>query len=330
MTGILVVLEGKDFSGKTKQREALAQVLRDAGHDVVLTREPGGTPFAEEVRELIFRQKDLVSAETELLMFQAARKDHMEKVIIPNCAAGKIVLCDRFYFSTYAYQVHPEVLKGKENILGLFGETLKFVLAEQPPVVQILLDVTPEELARRRDEVGERNSFDDMSQERADAISDAYEQFARSGELTVVDGNGDFDTITQNLRLIVESALVEVNQQVETEATAEAAQEAPAAPQLPEMNNFIEEVIGRTMASTNFADLMGEEKVALWTEIARERAKKLLVKLDTDNVQGHERYQHVAHGVQWVIQVGASSGLAIQFEQQAAEQRVATSADTPA
>ena len=85
--------------------EALRIPLRVAGYDVVLTREPGGSPGAEEIRRLVLEgDPDRWSAETEILLFTAARRDHLERTILPALARGQIVLCDRFADSTRMYQ----------------------------------------------------------------------------------------------------------------------------------------------------------------------------------------------------------------------------------
>ena len=99
-----ISFEGIDGSGKTTQLELLAEQLRTEGHQVLLTREPGGSPGAEEIRTLVLQgDPDRWSAETELLLFTAARRDHLERTILPALAAGKIVLCDRFADSTRMY-----------------------------------------------------------------------------------------------------------------------------------------------------------------------------------------------------------------------------------
>jgi dTMP kinase len=103
--GRFITFEGIDGSGKSTQAHLLAETLRAQGFTVVLTREPGGSPGAEEIRALVLQgEPDRWSAETEILLFTAARRDHLERTIQPALAAGKIVICDRFADSTRMYQ----------------------------------------------------------------------------------------------------------------------------------------------------------------------------------------------------------------------------------
>ena len=105
MTGLFITLEGPEGAGKSTNREYLAERLRAAGIDVVLTREPGGTPLAEKIRELLLAPSDeTMCADTELLLVFAARAQHLAEVIRPALERGAVVLCDRFTDATYAYQ----------------------------------------------------------------------------------------------------------------------------------------------------------------------------------------------------------------------------------
>lgn len=102
---MFVTLEGIDGAGKSTQARLLAERLRAAGREVVTTREPGGSPGGEEIRRLLVEGgPGRWSAETEILLFTAARRDHVERVIGPAIARGAVVICDRFVDSTRAYQ----------------------------------------------------------------------------------------------------------------------------------------------------------------------------------------------------------------------------------
>ncbi len=105
MSGLFITLEGPEGAGKSTNRDYLATRLREQGIDVLLTREPGGTPLAERVRELLLApSEELMAADTELLLVFAARAQHLAQVIRPALARGAVVLCDRFTDATYAYQ----------------------------------------------------------------------------------------------------------------------------------------------------------------------------------------------------------------------------------
>lgn len=105
MSGLFITLEGPEGAGKSTNREYLAARLREQGIDVLLTREPGGTPLAERVRELLLAPSDEpMASDTELLLVFAARAQHLAQVIVPALERGAVVLCDRFTDATYAYQ----------------------------------------------------------------------------------------------------------------------------------------------------------------------------------------------------------------------------------
>ncbi len=105
MTGLFITLEGPEGAGKSTNREYLAERLRAEGIEVLLTREPGGTPLAERIREVLLTPGDeQMNPDTELLLVFAARAQHLAEVIRPALARGAVVICDRFTDSTYAYQ----------------------------------------------------------------------------------------------------------------------------------------------------------------------------------------------------------------------------------
>ena len=106
MKGLFITFEGTEGSGKSTQISLLAERLRELGHTVRTLREPGGTPIGEEIRHTLKHSKDndAMTPEAELLLMNASRAQLVREVIRPALAAGEIVLCDRFYDSTTAYQ----------------------------------------------------------------------------------------------------------------------------------------------------------------------------------------------------------------------------------
>lgn len=136
--GLFVSFEGIDGSGKSTQARLLAERLRDAGHEVVLTREPGGSPGAEEIRKLLLTGAgDRWSPETELLLFTAARRDHLERVIAPALDRGAVVICDRFADSTRVYQG-----VGRADLRPVVDALHAMMIAREPDLT-LLIDIDP-------------------------------------------------------------------------------------------------------------------------------------------------------------------------------------------
>jgi dTMP kinase len=136
-TGILIALEGTEGAGKTTQVRRLADWLRAQGREPLVTREPGGTPVAEEVRRILL-ESESVSARTELLLMLAARSALVAEVIRPALEAGRVVVTDRFHLSTLAYQGY-----GRQLSLPEVEAMNRFATAGLMPDLTILLDVDP-------------------------------------------------------------------------------------------------------------------------------------------------------------------------------------------
>jgi dTMP kinase len=135
--GIFVTFEGIDGSGKSTQARLVHAALAGAGLDVILTREPGGSPGAEEIRSLLVSgEGDRWSPETELILFNAARRDHVERTIRPALERGAIVLCDRYVDSTRGYQ-------GGDPDRARLIDLMHQELIGLDPDLTILIDVDP-------------------------------------------------------------------------------------------------------------------------------------------------------------------------------------------
>ncbi|MBL8565499.1 MAG: dTMP kinase [Hyphomicrobiaceae bacterium] len=135
--GKFITFEGGEGSGKSTQARLLAERLRGLGHDVVVTREPGGTPFAEQVRQLLLAPDTAPHGPvSEALMFYAARADHLEKVIRPALAAGRWVICDRFSDSTDVYQSHAGGLDR-----AMFDMLEHAIVAATRPSLTLVIDI---------------------------------------------------------------------------------------------------------------------------------------------------------------------------------------------
>jgi len=166
-----ITLEGIEGAGKSTVARTLGDELRRRGGEVLLTREPGGTPLAEAIREILLRRgtEDLSAVAETLLMF-AARAVHLDNAIRPALAAGKWVICDRYTDASYAYQ---GAARGVEP--GLIDRLAATVHADLWPTRTLLLDLpVTEGLARARRRGGPADRFEDERQEFFERVREAY------------------------------------------------------------------------------------------------------------------------------------------------------------
>ncbi|KUJ79283.1 dTMP kinase [Ruegeria profundi] len=200
-SGLFLTFEGIDGSGKSSQARMLADRLRDMGHEVVLTREPGGSAGAEEIRRLVLEgDPDRWSAETELLLFTAARRDHLERTIEPALAAGKVVICDRFADSTRMYQG-----MSRGNLRALVDQ-LHALMIRREPDLTILIDMDPQTgLARAKGRQGTEERFEDFGLDLQQKMRDGFLALADEfpDRFRVIDGNRDMDSVAQDVTDIV-------------------------------------------------------------------------------------------------------------------------------
>jgi dTMP kinase len=170
VTGLFITLEGPEGAGKSTNREYLAERLRAEGIEVLLTREPGGTPLAERIREVLLTPgNEVMNADTELLLVFAARAQHLAEVIRPALAKGVVVLCDRFTDSTYAYQGGGRGLS-LERIATL--ET--FVQGDLRPDLTLVFDLPVEVGLARASARGRLDRFELEGRLFFDAVRSAY------------------------------------------------------------------------------------------------------------------------------------------------------------
>ena len=202
---MFISFEGIDGSGKSTQARMLAETLRARGHDVVLTREPGGSPGAEDIRRLVLEgNPDRWSAETEILLFTAARRDHLERVIAPAIAAGRIVITDRFADSTRVYQ---GLTRGD---LRARVDALHDLMIGRDPDLTFLIDIDPAAgLSRAKGRKGHEERFEDFGEDlqtraRAGFLSLAQAAPAR---FRVIDGSGTPDSIAAVIAAQASAAL---------------------------------------------------------------------------------------------------------------------------
>jgi dTMP kinase len=156
MRGRFITLEGSEGSGKSTNLAFIHQQLQAAGLDVVLTREPGGTPLGEQIRELLLdHRQQAMHSDTELLLMFAARAQHIREVILPALERGQWVLCDRFTDATYAYQG-----AGRGIDEGRIGQLEQWVQGDLRPDLTFFLDLPVSQGLARAGERGEPDRFE--------------------------------------------------------------------------------------------------------------------------------------------------------------------------
>ena len=200
MRGKFITLEGIDGAGKSTHIQWIARFVRFRGLRVTVTREPGGTPAGENLRRLVLEGRQPLHPETETLLLFAARREHLDKLILPALKKGTWVLCDRFTDATYAYQSGgSRVAWEKVRMLE------QWVQARLQPDLTILFDVSPG-VARQR--TGRKRSPDRFERERAAyyrRVHDAYRQRARENprRIRVLDAAGSRSEVKAKLEEIL-------------------------------------------------------------------------------------------------------------------------------
>jgi dTMP kinase len=201
--GVFITLEGPDGAGKTTQARLLAAALEAAGHRAVLTREPGGAPGAEAIRRLLVEgEPGRWSPMTELLLFNAARRDHLERTLAPALAEGAVVVCDRFVDSTRAYQS-----AGREG--GVPRETvdaLHRLAIGSDPDLTLILDLDPAEGAARDAARGSaENRFERFGADFQIRLRRAFLAIAAAepARCMVIDATGSTESVADRIRAAV-------------------------------------------------------------------------------------------------------------------------------
>ncbi|MCA0920654.1 dTMP kinase [Pseudooceanicola nanhaiensis] len=205
--GLFLSFEGIDGSGKSTQARLLAEHLRTQGREVVLTREPGGSPGAEEIRRLVLEgDPDRWSAETEALLFTAARRDHMERTILPALERGAVVVCDRFADSTRMYQG-----LSRGDLRGLVDKLHALMIGREPDMT-LLIDMDPETgLSRALGRQGTEERFEtfgaDLQRRMRQGFLALAEEYA--DRFVVIDGNRTLEAVAADVAQAVEARLAE-------------------------------------------------------------------------------------------------------------------------
>jgi len=203
--GVFLTFEGIDGSGKSSQAKILAETLRTQGHSVVLTREPGGSPGAEEIRKLLVEgDPNRWSPETEILLFYAARRDHAERTILPALERGDIVISDRFADSTRVYQgaVRSDL---RATVDAIHDRMIGF-----EPDRTFIIDMDPDAaLARGLARKSGEDRFEDFGLDFQHRLRDGFKALASSApeRCLLIDGNRPIDDISPDILALAQEML---------------------------------------------------------------------------------------------------------------------------
>lgn len=202
---MFITLEGPEGSGKSSQLPLLAEFLRARGHDVICTREPGGTKIGDQIREVLVRMDNVeLHPRTEILLFLSARAQLVEELVLPSLADGKIVICDRYGDSTLAYQGYGHGLD-----LEKLRMMLQFATNGLKPDLTILLDVDVMVGLKRKKAKDEWNRLDAYEISFHERVREGYHQLAAQDpkRWRIVDASQSAELVQENIRQIVIDAM---------------------------------------------------------------------------------------------------------------------------
>lgn len=197
MKPLFITVEGIEGAGKSSNIAFTESLLRSHGHDVLLTREPGGTPLGEELRALLLGHKhDGMQDLTELLLMFAARAEHLHGKILPALEAGKWVICDRFTDATYAYQGG-----GRQLDTAAISTLESLVQGSRRPDLTLLLDLPVETGLTRAAKRSEPDRFERQKLEFFQRVREAYLEIARQqpARVKVIDASTELDQVQQQI-----------------------------------------------------------------------------------------------------------------------------------
>ena len=207
MKGLFITFEGIDGGGKTTQLALAAKWLREQGYEVVESREPGGTPLAERVRELVLDPSLPLTTTTQTLLYLAARSEHVDKLLRPSVEAGKIVLCDRFSDSTLVYQ---GLSQGKSLAeLAMLRNLCSFASAGLAPDLTLVFDGRPEVLVRRRAARGVSDRYELQGLDFQQALRKGFLVLAEAEpeRLQLIDAEGSQEQVAASVQQALSALL---------------------------------------------------------------------------------------------------------------------------
>lgn len=208
--GRLIVFEGAEGAGKTTQIRILAQGLATAGIPFVSVREPGGTPVGDDIRDIVLHREQEITAATEALLFMSSRAELVAREILPSLSKGNVVFVDRFFLSTYAYQIVGRGLPEPE-----VRAANRLATAGLVPDLTLVLDVNAAHGLERADARGKRDKIERSGDDFHARVGNAFRQFAdpewqhshpECGPIKLIDGTGDETTVHKRVVSTLASA----------------------------------------------------------------------------------------------------------------------------
>ena len=204
--GVFITFEGTEGSGKSTQIKKLADRLTKSGHDVVTLREPGGTPIGEEIRTILKHSaaNHAMTPEAELLLMNAARAQLVREVIRPALAAGKVVLCDRFFDSTIVYQGHGrglDLIQVRKIVDYAVGDTLPDLTL----LLRVPLAISEERRASRQAAAPERDRFEEEDRRFFQRVEEGYDNLGASegDRVRTIDATKSIEEVAEAIWLFV-------------------------------------------------------------------------------------------------------------------------------
>lgn len=205
MKGVFITFEGIEGSGKSTQIIRLAAHLTQRGYPVIITREPGGTPFGEEIRKVLLSVgTHVLSPQTELFLYLASRTQHLREVILPSLRTGKIVLCDRFSDATMAYQGF-----GRQLSRPVLKKIITYAADGLLPDLTILLDLEAQEGLSRVQGRGWTNRIDRENLKFHERVREGYLRLARSepNRIRTVDASNDMESVDSDIKKAIRTVI---------------------------------------------------------------------------------------------------------------------------
>jgi dTMP kinase len=204
---LFITLEGPEGGGKTSQAMQLVEHLQEQGYDVLHSREPGGTFIGEQIRRVLFSlDNTLMHPRTEFLLFSAARAQHVNEVILPQLEKGRVVVCDRFYDASLAYQGY-----GHDLDLETLKSITNFATDGLMPDLTLLLDLPVEEGLKRREQDGNWNRLDAYDLDFHHRVREGYLDMAasESDRWVIIDAQRPFAQVRKEIRRVVDARFSE-------------------------------------------------------------------------------------------------------------------------